>query len=62
MHVIENAQLVGEQALWQENPDRMKRETLMRRPPDEISTLLSRPAGGSREDFAADADSVSQDF
>ena len=62
MHVIENAQLVGEQALWQENPDRMKRENLMRRPPDEIFTLLSRPAGGSGEDFAADADSVSQDF
>jgi hypothetical protein len=36
MHVIENAQLVGEQAFWQGGSER---ESLIRRPPDEIFAL-----------------------
>jgi hypothetical protein len=39
MHVIENAQLVAEQALWQGSPDRMKRENPMSQSPREIFAL-----------------------
>jgi hypothetical protein len=44
MHVIENAQLVGEQAFWQGGSER---ENLIRRPPDEISILWNRSRSGS---------------
>jgi len=39
MHVIENAQLVGEQAFWQGSPGRVKRENLVSQSAREIFAL-----------------------